>query len=134
MIYPIVIFKDEDSDYGVVVPDLPGCITAGSTYEEALSMASKAVDGHISCLVDEGYTLPVASTIDQYVNHKEYKGGILALIEVDISPYLGKSKKINVTLPGRLIKYIDDLVKDNPAYKDRSSFLAKSAMKELGLD
>ncbi len=36
MNYPVVIHKDKNSDYGVTVPDLPGCFSAGTTMEEAL--------------------------------------------------------------------------------------------------
>ena len=35
MNYPIVIHKDADSDYGVTVPDLPGCFSAGKTLDES---------------------------------------------------------------------------------------------------
>ena len=33
----IVIHKDPESCYGVTVPDLPGCFSAGNTIEEALT-------------------------------------------------------------------------------------------------
>lgn len=36
MRYPIIIHKDPESDFGITVPDLPGCFSAGSTMEEAL--------------------------------------------------------------------------------------------------
>ena len=36
MQYPVVIHKDPDTDYGVTVPDLPGCFTAGDTVDQAL--------------------------------------------------------------------------------------------------
>ena len=36
MRYPVVIHKDPESDYGVTVPDLPGCFSAGETLDEAL--------------------------------------------------------------------------------------------------
>ncbi|MFC1574414.1 type II toxin-antitoxin system HicB family antitoxin, partial [Candidatus Latescibacterota bacterium] len=29
MNYPIVIHKDKNSSYGVIVPDLPGCFSSG---------------------------------------------------------------------------------------------------------
>ncbi|MDW8232800.1 MAG: type II toxin-antitoxin system HicB family antitoxin, partial [Roseiflexaceae bacterium] len=29
MRYPVVVHKDPESDYGVTVPDLPGCFSAG---------------------------------------------------------------------------------------------------------
>ncbi len=37
--YPILIQKEPRSDYGVIVPDLPGCFSAGRTIDEALAMA-----------------------------------------------------------------------------------------------
>ncbi|MCF6270740.1 MAG: type II toxin-antitoxin system HicB family antitoxin [Melioribacteraceae bacterium] len=33
MKFPIIIHKDPESDYGVTVPDLPGCYSAGSTLD-----------------------------------------------------------------------------------------------------
>ena len=33
MFYPIVIHKDPETAYGVSVPDLPGCFSAGDSFE-----------------------------------------------------------------------------------------------------
>ncbi|HHU36863.1 MAG TPA: hypothetical protein GXZ47_06500 [Treponema sp.] len=41
MKYPVFIEKESGSDFGVTVPDLPGCYSAGSTIEEALENAQK---------------------------------------------------------------------------------------------
>ena len=41
--YIALIRKDPDSDYGVDFPDFPGCVTAGSTLDEARSMADEAL-------------------------------------------------------------------------------------------
>ena len=41
--YIAVIHKDADSDFGVSFPDLPGCITAGRTLDEACAMATEAL-------------------------------------------------------------------------------------------
>jgi len=134
MLYPVVIQKDPDSDYTVAVPDLPGIITAGESYAEALQMAQDAIDGHLECLADLEADIPQGSTIEAYADNADYAGGIWALVEVDITPYLGKAKKINVTLPGRLINRIDARVEASKAhYGDRSKFLALAAMKELGI-
>ncbi len=35
MRYPVLVHKDPESDYGVTVPDLPGCFSAGETLNEA---------------------------------------------------------------------------------------------------
>jgi len=37
MRYPVIIHKEENTDYGIVVPDFPGVFSGGSTLEEALA-------------------------------------------------------------------------------------------------
>ena len=44
--YIALIHKDADSDFGVSFPDLPGCITAGRTLDEARLMADEALAVH----------------------------------------------------------------------------------------
>jgi len=55
------------------------------------------------------------------------------VVNVDITPLLGKSEKINVTLPHLLITKIDKMVAANPKYKSRSGFLAEASKKVLQL-
>ena len=43
MRFPVVIHKDSGSDYGVTVPDLPGCFSAGATLDEALCEVVEAI-------------------------------------------------------------------------------------------
>ncbi|EBP9900722.1 CopG family transcriptional regulator, partial [Salmonella enterica] len=40
-------------------------------------------------------------------------------------------QRINISLPDTLIKRIDNVVVSNPAYRDRSHFLAEAARHEL---
>ena len=47
MKYSVVLHKDVGSEYGVTVPDLPGCFSAGQTFEEALESVKEA----IACLL-----------------------------------------------------------------------------------
>ncbi len=51
MKYPIFIHKDESSAYGVIVPDLPGCFSAGDTVEEAVHNAHEAIECHLEGLL-----------------------------------------------------------------------------------
>ena len=44
--YIALIHKDADSDYGVSFPDLPGCITAGTTLDEAMVFTSASSRTH----------------------------------------------------------------------------------------
>jgi predicted RNase H-like HicB family nuclease len=58
MTFLVAIHKDPDSSYGVSVPDLPGCVTAGDTIEEALLMAKDAIELHLVGMLDDGLELP----------------------------------------------------------------------------
>jgi predicted RNase H-like HicB family nuclease len=57
-LYIGLIHKDRDSDFGVSFPDFPGCVTAGSTIEEAFEMAKEALAGHIEVMLEEGMVIP----------------------------------------------------------------------------
>ncbi|MBT1446169.1 type II toxin-antitoxin system HicB family antitoxin [Shewanella sp. JM162201] len=130
--YPIAIQAgSDDCAYCVIFPDLKGCYSAGDSYAEALSEAKAALEMHLESLADTGETPPPASEIDELIHLAEYRGHHWALLEVDLTPYLGGSEKKNVTLPSLVLKKIDNLVAQEPAYKDRSNFLLIAAMNEL---
>lgn len=64
MDYLVVIEKGENS-YGAYVPDLPGCIAAGETREEALQLIQEAIVFHLEGLKEGGQPVPLpASTVE----------------------------------------------------------------------
>lgn len=127
MRYPVVIHKDEHSDYGVSVPDIPGCYSAGATYDEALTNVIEAIECHLEGLLMDNESISVGSTIDHWINEEEFQGGVWAFIDIDLSQISGKSKRINITIPERVLNLID-LYSKNHAVKNRSSFLADAAL------
>ncbi|WP_219703249.1 type II toxin-antitoxin system HicB family antitoxin [Marinomonas lutimaris] len=133
MKYPIVLHTDNGVSYGVTVPDVPGCFSAGDTFDEALEMAEEAIFSHLELLFEEGEDIPTASPISVHKDNPDYADGVWAVVNVDITPLLGKSEKINVTLPHLLITKIDKMVAANPKYKSRSGFLAEASKRVLNL-
>nr|WP_312323994.1 type II toxin-antitoxin system HicB family antitoxin [Acinetobacter oleivorans] len=128
MYYPVAIEKgDENNAFGVTVPDIPGCFSAGDTFEEAIKGVKEAIAGHLELLAEEGDEIPLASNASKFIDLEEYQGYIWAVVDIDVGRYLGKAEKINVTLPSRLIHMIDDKVKADARFKSRSAFLAASA-------
>lgn len=127
MRYPVVIHKDENSDFGVMVPDIPGCYSAGSTYDEALNSVIEAIECHLEGLLLDGETIPVGSSMDLWVHNEEFKEGVWAFIDIDLSQISGKAKRINITIPERLLSLMD-LYAKNHSIKNRSSFLADAAL------
>lgn len=59
MRYPIVIHKDKGTDFGVIVPDVAGCFSAGDTQEEAIKMAREAIECHLEGMLLDGEAIPV---------------------------------------------------------------------------
>jgi predicted RNase H-like HicB family nuclease len=43
--YIALIHKDHDTSYGVSFPDVPGCVSAGDTFEEAVDNAAGRAGG-----------------------------------------------------------------------------------------
>ncbi|HZL49928.1 MAG TPA: type II toxin-antitoxin system HicB family antitoxin [Terracidiphilus sp.] len=82
MEYIAYLHKDGKSDYGVSFPDFPGCITAGSTLEEARRMAVDALSFHIAGMREDGERLPEPSTLDDLHNDPAMKGAVAFLVEV----------------------------------------------------
>ncbi|HWS03277.1 MAG TPA: type II toxin-antitoxin system HicB family antitoxin [Gammaproteobacteria bacterium] len=82
MRYPVVIHKDPDSDYGVTVPDLPGCFSAGTTLDEVLVNAREAIECHIEGLLSEGEALSQPGSVEDYQANSDYAGGTWALVDI----------------------------------------------------
>ena len=52
--YIVHLEPAEEGGYVVTVPALPGCITEGETYREALAMAEDCIRGFLEALVKAG--------------------------------------------------------------------------------
>ena len=126
MLYAIAIDRG-DSSFGVRVPDLPGCFSGGDSFQDAVDSAREAIEAHVELLVESGESIPVATNLDEWQSDPEYSDAVWALVEVDVSRLMGKSEKINVTLPSLLIRRIDQFVESHPEYGSRSGFLARVA-------
>lgn len=53
-----VILEQGPSSWGAYVPDLPGCIAAGESREEALDLIREAIEFHLEGLKNEGREIP----------------------------------------------------------------------------
>ncbi len=125
MNYPIVIHKDKDSDYGVMVPDLPGCFSAGSTIDEAVEMAKEAVELHLEGLIEDGVPIPEPGTIEQYQDLPEYKGGVWGIVSISPSRVRTRTKRVNITIPHRILDALDRFARSK--HETRSGLLVKAA-------
>lgn len=124
MRYPVVIHKDPDSDYGVTVPDLPGCFSAGDTIDEALVQAVEAIECHIEGLMVDEEPVPSPQSIEHHQQNPLYSNGIWALVTVDLTKLSGKSRRVNITLPERLLTLMDQYASQHDV--TRSGLIAQA--------
>jgi predicted RNase H-like HicB family nuclease len=125
-VYPVVIHKGKETDYGVSVPDLPGCFSAGETIQKALEAAREAIAAHIEGMLIDKEHVPAPESIDTHQRNPEYSGGLWALVPVDLAKLSGKAKRINITLPERALKELDSRAKT--LGETRSGFLLRAAL------
>ena len=57
-----VIYETTPSGYSAYVPDLPGCVAAGSSRQEVERLIQSAVRAHVRILKELGQPVPPATT------------------------------------------------------------------------
>ena len=129
MNYPIVIHKDKNSDYGVTVPDLPGCFSAGETIEEAIDNAKEAILCHLEGLQIDNEDIPLPNSVETHQNNNDYTKGTWVLIKIDMTEFQGKAKRVNVTIPEKLLYKIDSYAEKEG--DTRSGLLVTAAMEYI---
>ena len=129
MRYPVVIHKDPESDYGVTVPDLPGCFSAGATLDDALQETVEAIETHLEGMLLDGEPIPSPKAIDDHQSNPDYADGIWALVTVDITKLSGKTRRINITLPERVLSVMDKYAADHGG--TRSGLIAQAAIEYI---
>lgn len=63
----LVVVEKGPSSFGAYVPDLPGCIAAGESKDEVLSLIRDAIELHLEGLKEEGQPIPPPSSTSELV-------------------------------------------------------------------
>ena len=58
-----VIYEKTSTGYSAYVPDLPGCITTGSTREETERLMREAIEFHLAGMREDGDPIPEPTTV-----------------------------------------------------------------------
>jgi antitoxin HicB len=64
--YAVTVHKDEDGDYVVRVDDLPGCVTHGSTPDEAFKNLEEAKRAWMESRIAMGLEIPEPRQVEEY--------------------------------------------------------------------
>jgi predicted RNase H-like HicB family nuclease len=106
-----VLLDGEAGAYGVVFPDLPGCVAMGDTAERALANAAEALRDWIALSEENGNPVPPPRALealraDPDVARALSDGASLAV--VPLVRETGKSIKANLSLDAGLLAAIDE--------------------------
>ena len=134
MLFPIAIeLGDAKHAFGVIVPDLPGCFSAGDTMEEAIASAEEAILLHLEDDFAPGNArVPSVSTLADLQSRKEYQGFAWGVVDVDLGKLSAKSLRVNITVPERLLNTIDAYAERHG--ESRSAFLTRAALEAMAKD
>ncbi|MCY7280705.1 MAG: type II toxin-antitoxin system HicB family antitoxin [Sphingomonas bacterium] len=129
MRYPIAIEPaTENTAFGVIVPDLPGCFSAGDTLDEALAGAEEAAAAWIDAALDAGRAIPPPSSLDQLRANSDFAGWTVGVITIDPALLDDTIERVNITLPRRVLKRLDALAR--AAGESRSGFIAQLTVED----
>ncbi len=67
--YTVLVEQNEDGGYTVTVPSLPGCVSEGATWEEALAEIEEAISGYIEVARKLGKPIPVEISVPLNTSH-----------------------------------------------------------------
>ena len=129
MRYPVVLHKDPNSDYGVTVPDLPGCFSAGETIDDALTEVVEAIECHIEELLIDGEREPYPTSTETHRDDPNYADGVWALVTVDLSKLSGETTQVDVTVPERLLALVDQYAAQQG--ETRSGVMAQATLEYI---
>ncbi len=125
--YIAILHKEKNSDFGVSFPDFPGCITAGSTLEEAKEMAREVLPFQIEGMQEDGESIPEPMTLDDAMQH-EFAEGAQAFFLIEV-PFDDPIVRANITVPKGILDRIDRYAKEH--HLSRSAFLTQAAQRAM---
>lgn len=129
MRFVLALHTDDGVGYGVTVPDLPGCFSAGDTFDEAVQNAYEAIDLHVETMIEDGAPLPLPKAISEHQQDELLADAVWVVIDAPVEKYMGPAEKINITVPALLLKHIDTYASTHG--ESRSGFLVRAARQAM---
>jgi predicted RNase H-like HicB family nuclease len=129
MRYPVAIeLGTESVAFGVVIPDLPGCFSAGDTLDEAMVGAEEAAAAWIDATIDAGHPVPAPTSLDSLQKNPDFAGWTFGILTLDPALLDDTSERVNITLPRRVLKRLDAMAR--AAGESRSGYIAHMTLEE----
>lgn len=120
------LIHEEDGAYGISFPDFPGCVSGGSSLDEALARGREALAFHVEGMIEDGDLLPVPRRLDELKIDPTFiedaDGAAIVAVPLELP---GRAVRVNVSIEERLLEAIDRAA--HAAGQSRSAFLTEAA-------
>ena len=124
--YPAIVEAGDQPGFGVFFPDLPGCVSAGATVQEAAARAEEALALHLAGMVEDGETLPDPTPLDRLPADPDVREVARLLVRAELP---GRAVRVNITLEEGLLAAVDRTARARGL--TRSGLLAEAARRLL---
>ncbi|MDD3287943.1 MAG: type II toxin-antitoxin system HicB family antitoxin [Alphaproteobacteria bacterium] len=130
--YIALIHKDEESDYGIMFPDFPGCVSVADTVEDAVLAGREALAFHVEGMRQDGESIPAPRTLEEIKEDSEdwvdWDGAVAVLIP--LLPSKGQAVRVNVNIDKNLLAAADAAAERSN--QTRSAFISRALETALG--
>jgi predicted RNase H-like HicB family nuclease len=121
-----------DEQYGVVFPDIPGCVAMAGSHEAAIVEAADALAEWVADELAQGRTVPTPRTVAELLTDADVKaalanGAVLASVPLVLET--GRSARANISIDEGLLAGIDEAARLHGV--TRSAFLAAAARDKI---
>ncbi len=106
-----VLIDGKAGAYGVVFPDLPGCVAMGRTIDEALAHAADAVRDWFELSEEHGEEVPLPRPLEKLRRDPDVAAALAegaSLASVPLVRETGRPVKANLSIDSGVLAAIDD--------------------------
>ena len=130
MRYFALLRKEPDSDFSVDFPDLPGCVTAGETLEEARKLAAEVLAFHIDGMLEDRLPIPPPSTLEEIMADPDNAEALPFIVEVP--DHRRKAVRVNLTISKADLEKVNAIAKKRG--KSRSALLTEAVRRMIAAE
>ena len=127
----IAVVHGEPGNYGISIPDFPGCTSGGRTIDEALARIRLAASDWMDAMTEDNHPVPPPRTLETLRADPEYAvdfDGPVAVAAIDLDPP-GRVVRLAVTMDEGLLGRVDRAA--TTSGESRSGWLAAAARLRL---
>ena len=128
MDYYVGILEGDGNNWGVRIPDIDGCVGAGTSAEAAIADATIALRDVIAYKRGGGHPAPAPSSVEAIRASGEI-GADETIVLIPLVLDSGRTVRANLTMDAGLLEAIDEAAAQRGV--TRSAFLASAAREKL---